>query len=329
MTSLPQSDRLTAVDGSLSWRAESIDSDERLHWHFVPNEQFPRKGVQIKEMTDAQRTLAWALLQTGVSARGFTTARSIMELENILKSVEAPNGRFARDHEAYQFSVFGTPGDKKAWGWRFEGHHLSVSMTVRDAEVSPAPVFFGANPARVSYGAQVVSQMQMHILAASYALTSPPPSLPCVWCCSAAPAPSYAQPLQLFHSVVWDALYPAMIANPVGNPISLASNSTLIAPFVQPGQSYQMTLTSAGAAGVPAVAATWNGAPDPTIQIEVTGSTPITYAVPGNSYPSSAVALTLNVTVAAGAAGGLRGITVTNPGDPVQAAMPALLNVVV
>jgi Ni/Co efflux regulator RcnB len=30
-----------------------FDSDERQHWHYVPNEQFPRKGVQIKEMTDA------------------------------------------------------------------------------------------------------------------------------------------------------------------------------------------------------------------------------------------------------------------------------------
>src|SRR5262252_5438670 len=68
-----------------------FDSDERQHWHYVPNEQFPRKGVQIKEMTEAQRTLAWDLLKTGVSARGFSTATSIMELENILKSVEAPN----------------------------------------------------------------------------------------------------------------------------------------------------------------------------------------------------------------------------------------------
>jgi len=127
-----------------------FDSDERQHWHYVPNEQFPRKGVQIKEMTEAQRALAWDLLKTGVSARGFTTARSIMELENILKSVEAPNGQFARDHEAYQFSVFGTPGDKKAWGWRFEGHHVSIRFDVVSGSLtSSTPSFFGANPAEV------------------------------------------------------------------------------------------------------------------------------------------------------------------------------------
>lgn len=127
-----------------------FDSDERQHWHYVPNEQFPRKGVQIKEMTDPQRTLAWEMLKTGVSARGFSTARSIMELENVLKSVESPNPQFARDHEAYQFSVFGTPGDSKAWGWRFEGHHVSMRFDVVNGSLtSSTPSFFGANPAEV------------------------------------------------------------------------------------------------------------------------------------------------------------------------------------
>ena len=127
-----------------------FESEERTHWHYVPNESFPRKGVQIKEMSEGQRALAWELLKTGLSARGFTTARSIMELENILKSVEGPNRQFARDHEGYQFSVFGTPGDKKAWGWRFEGHHVSVRFDVVDgALTSSTPSFFGSNPAEV------------------------------------------------------------------------------------------------------------------------------------------------------------------------------------
>jgi hypothetical protein len=180
----------------------------------------------------------------------------------------------------------------------------------------------------IVYAAQIIYTMQMHILAASFPLTSPPPQFDCVWCCSSAPAPSYAQPLQLFHTAVWSAMYATMVPNPVGNPISLASNSTMIAPFVQPGKTYDMTLTVAGASGTPAVAATLNGAPDTSITIAVTGSQEVTYAVPGNSYPSSSTALSLSVTVAAGAPLGVRGITVTNPDDPAQAAMPSLLNVV-
>jgi hypothetical protein len=127
-----------------------FDSDERMHWHYVPNEQFPRKGVQIKEMSEAQRALAWDLLKTGLSARGYATATSIMQLEKILRVVEAPNPTFARDHEAYQFTVFGTPGDKKAWGWRLEGHHVSVRFDLVDgALTSSTPSFFGSNPAEV------------------------------------------------------------------------------------------------------------------------------------------------------------------------------------
>jgi len=142
---------LTSLNADQKQRATfAFDSDERMKWHFVPNEQFPRKGVQIKEMSEAQRTLAWDLLKTGVSARGFTTARAIMELENILKVVEGEGRRFARDHEAYQFSVFGTPGDRKGWGWRFEGHHVSLRFDLVDGSLtSSTPSFFGTNPAEV------------------------------------------------------------------------------------------------------------------------------------------------------------------------------------
>jgi len=131
-----------------------FDSEERMRWHYVPNETFPRKGLTIKDMTEAQRVLAHELLKTGLSARGYLTATSIMELEKVLRAIEG-GVRMARDHEAYLFSVFGTPGDKQAWGWRFEGHHLSVRFDVVGAKMTASsPAFFGANPAEVRDGPQ-------------------------------------------------------------------------------------------------------------------------------------------------------------------------------
>jgi hypothetical protein len=131
-----------------------FDSDERLRWHYVPNETFPRKGLTIKDMSEPQRALARDLLKTGLSARGYLTASSIMELENVLRAIEG-GVRMARDHEAYLLSVFGTPGDKQAWGWRFEGHHLSVRFDVVGAKMTASsPAFFGANPAEVRDGPQ-------------------------------------------------------------------------------------------------------------------------------------------------------------------------------
>ena len=68
----------------------------------------------------------------------------------MLVVTEGEARRFPRDHEAYFFSVFGTPGDKAAWGWRLEGHHISVRFdVVGGAMTASSPAFFGSNPAEV------------------------------------------------------------------------------------------------------------------------------------------------------------------------------------
>jgi hypothetical protein len=92
-----------------------FDGEERLRWHFIPNEMFPRKGLMIKDMNETQRRLAHDLLRSGLSARGYLKATSIMELEDILKVVEA-GGKFARNKEEYLFSIFGTPAAKGPLG---------------------------------------------------------------------------------------------------------------------------------------------------------------------------------------------------------------------
>ena len=49
----------------------------------------PRNGLTVGEMTEAQRKLAHALLQSGLSQRGYMTATAIMELETILGALES------------------------------------------------------------------------------------------------------------------------------------------------------------------------------------------------------------------------------------------------
>jgi hypothetical protein len=141
----------------------AFDAEERLHWHFIPTETFPRKGLTIKEMNESQRKLAQDLLKAGLSQRGFMTASSIMELENVLGALEAAaraaaptpprNAPLVRDPERYFFSIFGTPSAKDTWGWRVEGHHVSLHFTVVNGTlVAGAPTFFGSNPAEVREG---------------------------------------------------------------------------------------------------------------------------------------------------------------------------------
>ena len=133
-----------------------IDAEERTRWHYIPTNQFKREGVPIKDMSEPQRELARGLLRAAMSQRGYFTATAIMDLETILKAIESARGGTAgqnRDPELYFFSIFGTPSAKGVWGWRVEGHHLSLHFTVaNNAAVANSPAFYGTNPAEVRDG---------------------------------------------------------------------------------------------------------------------------------------------------------------------------------
>lgn len=124
-----------------------FDSTQRVGWHFVPKSE--RKGLQIKNMTAAQRTAAHGLLRSALSQVGYDKSVKIMELEHILHELEK-NGRNIRDPQRYYFTVFGRPAERGRWGLSVEGHHLSLNFVVADGKVvSSTPTFMGANPALV------------------------------------------------------------------------------------------------------------------------------------------------------------------------------------
>ena len=124
--------------------------EERVGWHFIPKE---RKGLPLNQMEPEQAQLASALLATSLSPNGHTTALTVMSLEKVLQVMEGENRRFPRDPALYHFSIFGHPGDSRAWGWRCEGHHLSLNFTVINNElVIGTPAFFGSNPAKILSG---------------------------------------------------------------------------------------------------------------------------------------------------------------------------------
>ena len=130
-------------------RLDFADEEERTNWHYIPRE---RAGLPIKDMDGVQRARALDLVATGLSAPAHERAQTIMALESILAEVEGGGRRFSRDEELYYVSLFGEIGGDGPWGWRFEGHHISLNNTVLGDRVSAAPLFFGANPAEVRHG---------------------------------------------------------------------------------------------------------------------------------------------------------------------------------
>ncbi len=134
----------------------AFDDVERENWHFIPRE---RKGLIMKEMTPQQRLLAHALMASGLGFRGVMKATTIMALEEVLYQIEGADEakraavREKRDPEKYFVSIFGKPDAKGTWGWRIEGHHLSMNFTIKDGQFLRAtPSFFGSNPGEVRQG---------------------------------------------------------------------------------------------------------------------------------------------------------------------------------
>ncbi len=130
-----------------------LDDPERKDWHYIPKPfegEGVRGGVPLRDMNAAQRHLAYALLSTGLSHKGYVTALQIMSLEQVLWELENEDPK--RDASMYYVSVFGEPGAKN-WGWRVEGHHLSMNFTIADGDIiSGTPVFFASNPGVVEEG---------------------------------------------------------------------------------------------------------------------------------------------------------------------------------
>lgn len=127
-----------------------FDAKGRTEWHFVPQD---RPGVMIKVMSAKQRRLAHALLKTGLSVTGYKKTQAIMGLERVLAEME--NNPVRRDPEKYHFSIFGQPSATGTWGWKAEGHHVSLNFTiVQGTLLASTPLFLGANPGEVRQGTQ-------------------------------------------------------------------------------------------------------------------------------------------------------------------------------
>jgi hypothetical protein len=147
---------LKSLPGELKAKAgQPFDSPNRAEWFFTPQQkdkQPLRKGVRLDELDARQKALALDLLRAGLSGKGFEQATTVMSLEGILAELET-NGANARQPGWYFVSVFGTPSATGPWGWRVEGHHLSVNVTLDGGRVvNASPVVFGANPAEVRSG---------------------------------------------------------------------------------------------------------------------------------------------------------------------------------
>jgi hypothetical protein len=142
LVTLPEKSRAQAM--------RPFEDRDRTDWHSTPR---TRNGLSLKEMDKTGRDAVHGLLQTALSSVGYRKVVNIIELEIVLREIETFG--WMRDPERYHLTVYGTPDRAKRWGWRFEGHHLSLNFTLAgDKLAADTPSFFGANPASVQKGAK-------------------------------------------------------------------------------------------------------------------------------------------------------------------------------
>src|SRR6195256_5573820 len=125
-------------DGQRRKALIAFESDNRLDWHYIPRS---RSGLTLGEMTPAQAEAARALFATVLNEQGLKLLDGVRLVEGVLREQQ---GSF-RDPGRYYVSVFGAPGTFP-WGWRVEGHHLSLNVALPAAgHVSVTPFFVGAH----------------------------------------------------------------------------------------------------------------------------------------------------------------------------------------
>ena len=127
--------------------ALGLDDPARPDWTYWPTE---RAGVPLDLMTAEQRRLTHALLDSVLSTNGYFKVAHIMQLEQILGMLDAAG--LPRGVGHYKVVIFGKPSVDAPWAWRFEGHHVSLNVTVAPDGIATTPTFFGANPAEVRSG---------------------------------------------------------------------------------------------------------------------------------------------------------------------------------
>jgi hypothetical protein len=126
-----------------------LDASERRSW-FNVHMNFFRHGVMLEDLPTAQRELGLDLLRATLSSRGFTQARDIMRLNEVLAQASGSHDEFGE--WPYFISIFGTPSPDEPWGWQYDGHHIAVNCMVFGDEMVLTPTFMGSEPCKVTSG---------------------------------------------------------------------------------------------------------------------------------------------------------------------------------
>jgi len=127
-----------------------LDSDAWRSWINV-HMNFFRHGVMLEELSVTGRQLGLELLRTTLSARGYSHARGIMRLNEMLAVLSGRPDEYGE--WPYFISIFGDPSGGEPWGWQIDGRHLNINCVIVGDQIVMTPTFMGSEPCQVESGA--------------------------------------------------------------------------------------------------------------------------------------------------------------------------------
>jgi hypothetical protein len=107
-------------------------------------------GLRLDEVAQPLRDAAMAVLQAGLSPRGYELSRDVMRLNRFLGDLVG--GPAVMGEWSYTFCLFGQPSTSEPWGWQLFGHHLCINCFVIGEQMVLTPAFWGAEPSHADEG---------------------------------------------------------------------------------------------------------------------------------------------------------------------------------
>jgi hypothetical protein len=138
----------------------------RYKWTNLPVGMVPRPGIAYGALSDKSRLAFHRVLSSMMSSQGYLKTTSIMQLDDVLNTLYKQafdEGKINQDvltrmqnlkwaHGNYFISLWGKPDGKNPWGLNFGGHHMALSLTASEDNISMSPYFIGSDPSEVKSG---------------------------------------------------------------------------------------------------------------------------------------------------------------------------------
>ncbi|MFN3997406.1 DUF3500 domain-containing protein [Algoriphagus sp.] len=140
-----------------------IEDSARTNWTNLPLGLAARSGLRYGDLSEQSKIAFHKILSSVFSSQGYLKTFAIMQVDDILHElfeIQFQQGKvpertmeFIRklnwDYGNYYVAIAGNPETEAIWGLKFEGHHISINLTVAGDEFTMTPLFFGSDPAVV------------------------------------------------------------------------------------------------------------------------------------------------------------------------------------